>query len=361
VSHSKERKEKVCLNCQTPLYGRFCHICGQENIEAKQTVWDLVAHFFYDITHFDGKFFTTFKDLVLKPGFLSSEYMAGRRSSYLNPIRMYVFTSALFFLIFFAIVNPKQMKFNSGTRQQRDSVLRNVDQKINGALAEAKDKADSDVILKGQQGWKKIHAPITSDSSSKDSSEGVALAFDDNKFKTVEAYDSAQHKLPVDRQDGWLKQLYTHKSIEIKAKYDHDQAGFYRDWMDTFVHNFPKLLFISLPLFALMLKLLYIRRKQYFYVDHGIFAIHLYIFAFSAMLILFGLSHLRIALHWDWVSWVEFAVYVFWLFYLYKAMHNFYHQGRVKTIFKYALLMFMFATFTSLLMGVFLLFSILEL
>jgi len=81
--------------------GRYCHVCGQENVEPKESFWHLLTHFFNDITHFDGKFFITLKDLLFKPGFLSKEYMIGRRASYLNPVRMYVFTSAIFFLLFF--------------------------------------------------------------------------------------------------------------------------------------------------------------------------------------------------------------------------------------------------------------------
>src|SRR4029079_8070293 len=84
------------------IHGRYCHVCGQQNLEPKESVWHLVSHFFNDITHFDGKFFTTLKYLLLKPGFLSREYIKGRRSSYLDPVRMYVFTSAIFFLLFFA-------------------------------------------------------------------------------------------------------------------------------------------------------------------------------------------------------------------------------------------------------------------
>ncbi len=67
------------------VIGNFCHNCGQENIEPKETVWHLISHFFRDVTHFDGKFFTSLKDLILKPGFLSKEYMVGRRANYLNP------------------------------------------------------------------------------------------------------------------------------------------------------------------------------------------------------------------------------------------------------------------------------------
>jgi hypothetical protein len=107
VSHTKEREEKICLNCGAQLTGRYCQVCGQENTEPKETVWGLVSHFFNDITHFDGKFFSTVKYLIAKPGFLSAEYIKGRRASYLHPIRMYVFTSAFFFIIFFSLFPPE--------------------------------------------------------------------------------------------------------------------------------------------------------------------------------------------------------------------------------------------------------------
>ncbi len=90
--------------------GLFCHNCGQENIEPKESVWHLVSHFFQDITHFGVKFFTSLKDLIIKPGFLSKEYMIGRRVRYLNPIRMYLFTSAIFFLIFFSLYAVGKLK-----------------------------------------------------------------------------------------------------------------------------------------------------------------------------------------------------------------------------------------------------------
>ena len=103
MSHLAERKEKNCLNCGTTVVGKYCHVCGQENVEPKETFWQLASHFFANITHFDGKVFTSMKDLILRPGFLSNEYMSGKRASYLNPIRMYLFTSFVFFLVFFSL------------------------------------------------------------------------------------------------------------------------------------------------------------------------------------------------------------------------------------------------------------------
>jgi hypothetical protein len=78
VSHLPQRKEKDCLNCGTTVIGKYCHVCGQENTGRKESVWHLISHFFSDITHFEGKFFASIKDLILKPGFLSKESMIGR-------------------------------------------------------------------------------------------------------------------------------------------------------------------------------------------------------------------------------------------------------------------------------------------
>ena len=65
MSHFKERKEKKCLNCNAIVHDRFCGICGQENIEPKESAWHLINHFFQDITHFDGKFFSSLKYLEI--------------------------------------------------------------------------------------------------------------------------------------------------------------------------------------------------------------------------------------------------------------------------------------------------------
>lgn len=101
MGHHQLRKENNCLNCNAVVSDRFCGICGQENIIVKESFWGIISHFFKDISHYDGKFLSTLKYLLLRPGFLPAEYLRGRRLSYLNPIRLYVFTSAFFFLIFF--------------------------------------------------------------------------------------------------------------------------------------------------------------------------------------------------------------------------------------------------------------------
>jgi ribosomal protein L40E len=129
LPHQHERKEKICLNCGSRLQGRFCHNCGQENLEPKESIGHLLTHFFNDVTQFDGKFFTTLKDLLIKPGFLSREYMSGRRVDYLNPVKMYLFTSAIFFLLFFPFLH-----------NEKNSI---IEMNINGKSLNTIDRMDS--------------------------------------------------------------------------------------------------------------------------------------------------------------------------------------------------------------------------
>ena len=102
------RTEKYCLNCGSYVEDRYCTHCGQENIEVKESVRHLISHFFFDLTHYDSKLFVTLKDLILKPGFLTREYLVGRRTRYLHPIRMYIFVSFLYFLVSLSFNNVEE-------------------------------------------------------------------------------------------------------------------------------------------------------------------------------------------------------------------------------------------------------------
>src|SRR6186997_2178628 len=93
----------------------------------------MVTHFFYDITHFDSNFFTTVEDLLFKPGFLSKEYMIGRRARYLHPVKMYVFTSAIFFLLFFSFFSSLAFKSTMDdplTKKQRKELIESRNEKL---------------------------------------------------------------------------------------------------------------------------------------------------------------------------------------------------------------------------------------
>ena len=131
-------------------------------------------------------------------------------------------------------------------------------------------------------------------------------------------------------------------------------------FINALMHSFPQMLFISLPIFALVLQLLYVRRKNYYYANHAIFSVHLYVFVFIVLLLIMGLAGIRNYMHWNWINlFIAFCVgYIF--FYQYKAMRKFYMQRRAKTIFKFLLLNLAMFFVIGLLFIVFALFSLLK-
>ena len=386
MSHSKERHEKICLNCNAELHGRYCHACGQENIEPKETVWSLISHFFYDITHYDGKFFSTTKYLVTRPGFLPKEYIEGRRARYLHPIRLYVFSSALFFIVFYSLFS---FKYNE--RERMDKVVRDAEEakttldsaKIK-ALSNAKDKGDSSVIENAfgiviqpymvtleadtvgeTDEWKeklrkkmeKKERESKEREKKKKSRNTFNLIDPDQKYTSVAQYDSVQKNLPAKERDNWIERRAKHRDIELHKRYGNDRGKMLEDLLEKFTHTFPYLLFFSLPLYAFYLKLLYWRRKQFLYVTHAIFLIYLYIFTFIDLLVYFGLNEIHESMHWNWIGWIEAVVLLYGIFYAYKAMRKFYGQGRGKTFLKFCILNFVAFWSITLLFAAFFLFA----
>ena len=333
MSHAPERQEKDCLNCGTIVQGKYCHVCGQENIVPKETFWSMVIHFFYDITHFDGIFFTTSKDLLFKPGFLSKEYMKGRRKSYFHPVRMYVFTSAFFFLIFFSFFSPiGTITTNTEipiTPERRAKIIADVE-------ASLKSKTGDSVVLKQLAILMDTSKQVTlSDIWALTDQESPSVSVDGKKYKSKKEYDSLQQLLPVSERHGWFMRRMVINSIEVNKKFENDPDNALRSIGDKVLHKLPYMLLLSLPLFALLLKLVYIRRKNFYYADHGVFSIHLYVFTFLMLLVLFSLGELFSVLKWDWFGWVVFIFLLGIYFYLYKAMRKFYEQRRGKTILKF--------------------------
>ncbi|MBI2731709.1 MAG: DUF3667 domain-containing protein [Sphingobacteriales bacterium] len=372
MSHGKERAEKNCLNCGTEVAGRYCQQCGQENIEPKETFFHLVKHFFYDITHFDGKFFETVKLILFKPGFLSKQYMAGKRVSYLNPIRMYVFTSAFFFLIFFSFMSPGETLKMSEVKPKNKvaglaEILKGAKEDMEDEIKNSKDSAEKTEKLKQIAAIEHDLERLAKDSTIvSDSLESFKYVFQkakinpfEKRFESAEAYDSVQNSLQGDAKDSWMEQFFTRKKIMWDKKYG--EGHVMEALKEKFLHSIPQMLFVSLPFFALLLKLLYIRRKKFYYADHGIFSIHLYCAIFILLLIIFGLNKMREATHWEWLSAIISLSAFSILVYIYMALKKFYEQGYVKTFFKYFILMILNSVVAGILLMLFLLLSVVRL
>ncbi len=348
MSRLRERLEKNCLNCNTEVEGRFCQNCGQENIETKETVWQLGSHFFKDITHFDGKFFNTLKYLFLKPGFISSEYYIGKRANYVNPVRMYIFTSFFFFLIFFSFFKLNQA--NILTMDVYGKTM--VDIKTMDSLT----LDDFTKKINKERGFGEKPMNISELNNYMESSfDSSGFKLFSTTYQSKDQYDSLI-KIGVVKHS-WLKRKIIFKELEIHKKYRNNRKESFRDFFNILLHSLPQMFFVSLPIFAFLLHLLYIRRRAFYYVSHSIFAVHFYIFSFIIMLFMFGLNKLSIETNWEFIKYLQTFLGFGILFYLYKAMRRFYKQRRAKTILKFFILFLLFLVTILFLFTFFLLFS----
>ena len=118
----KERtlpKDTVCRNCGTQTVGRYCHECGQDlSTGIAKPILQLIAQVLDNAFALEGKTPRTLGNLLIRPGFLSSEYRMGRISRYVLPAKMFWMST----LIFFAIL-ISQMNMDSWLNNNTDSKI----------------------------------------------------------------------------------------------------------------------------------------------------------------------------------------------------------------------------------------------
>lgn len=90
----------TCLTCGAALVGNYCHNCGEKRADARRlSVKHFMGEAVQELTSLDSKLFRTVKLLLFKPGFLTLEWLAGRRKPYVKPLNLCL---AVFALTIFA-------------------------------------------------------------------------------------------------------------------------------------------------------------------------------------------------------------------------------------------------------------------
>lgn len=268
----KDAGGRNCLNCGAALAGRFCHECGQEDEDRRIPFRKLLSEVFGEIFSFDSRFFRSIRPLLLRPGFLTQEYMAGRRVRYLPPFRFYLVASVAFF----------------------------------AALA----LNHSRIV---QVGASDLSAPVTI-GIRPDSTTTTALdTRTTGSGSTTAAAPDSLAELP-----GFLAEILT------RAASDGDRLN--REIRSAL----PRLMFLLMPLFALMLWLLHIRTRR-LYIEHLVFALHLHTVSF----LLLAVALLAGRLIGPRVGGVlQGLAFLLVVAYLFRAMRRVYARSVLKTLVK---------------------------
>ncbi len=324
------RKENDCLNCGTILEGHYCHICGQENLEMHESFGHMMNHAISDYFHFDHQFFHTLKPLLFKPGFLTNEYMAGRRAQYLHPVKMYIFISIVYFLLLVqsshTSVRAQPTSDSPATTEKKmDSIKRVIEHNPNFSAKEKKTLLSA--LSKGKIVTSYGIVKVTEDQNDK---RGPNTWFaPTTKDTTYEQYLENQAKLPGGQRDDFFTKLWNRKKIEYRQLYGNSAKVVF---VDEIRHNAPKMMFLLLPLFALILKIAFWNNKK-FYVEHLIYSFHIHCFLFLTLSLLIILQ-MTLPAAWKIIDWCTLAATIYIIWYIYRSLLVVYHRSRFRTFTK---------------------------
>jgi len=321
MSHGKLRVDKTCQNCGNEVMHHYCSHCGQENTETRQPFYFLITHFIEDFVHYDSSFWHTIKNLFLKPGRITNEYLSGKRNSSVNPVKLYIFISFItFFLI--AIIPTKTPLKEDNTKSTSSKEV------VMDGKAEVKQSLDSlamnGVISKQQKDL--INKAVQNDTE---------LNLNEVDLQTIE-----QLEKKVDAEVPLLTRFIS-KFKELKAN-NISTEQIAESIIAHTLKLIPKVLFIYMPFFAFLLWLFY-NKKKYWYFDHGIFTLHYFSVILLSVLAIYILtalsSYIEISFIVSILRFIAVLIGLFTIVNFILALHRRYQENRFVTTLKGIILM----------------------
>lgn len=345
MSSIKLRKEKDCLNCGHVVEETYCPHCGQENIELKEDALHMITHAIADYFHFEHKFFGTIKPLLFKPGKLTVDYVAGKRASFLHPIKLYIFISIVFFITVFSSNKKKEKEAEPSAeiteKLKNDTVTSKSVKEVRQILAYlplSKSKKDS-ILKEVRKDIKEDGSAFVNIGSSRKSKKRYNKLLSEEK--SVEEYEKKQRALPKDQRDNFVVNYFTKKGIEFN-KYPDPSAKIGEDM----IKYVPKMMFLLLPLFALILKLVYLRKHRFYY-EHLIYSFHTHSAIFLAFITCAFLGWLTSFVY-DLSDLISFIGFFYIIWYIYRSLRTFYGSSRWVTVLKFFFLNFCYSILLTL-------------
>ena len=318
-----------CENCGAPLTGHWCAKCGQPAIDYRRSFRHVIADVLDSFLNWDSKFFATIGLLITRPWRLTNEFLSGKRVRYLHPARLYLLASILFFFavtywVKSAHLDPKRLTPEARAEIAADLEKKNltpeqranVEKALRNLPPETADKIEQAINRKETA----AEMPKTEDARDKEPEAK-------KPYRAQPEFDNTDSAAPSNRFEKW---------IEGRAKEKLGERGTNLQlFLITMISNVPYMVLCCIPLFAFVLKILYLR-KHVFYIDHLVYALHIHTFAYLVIMLIVlatvGLNRSVPGVLAGWIVgllWTIFAVQIF------LSIRRVYRQGWFVTVFKF--------------------------
>ncbi|MCW8878229.1 MAG: DUF3667 domain-containing protein [Kangiellaceae bacterium] len=246
-----EASDSRCANCGTGLAGPYCHNCGQSAKSMIKVFRELMKELTEDVLGYDSRIKHTIWPLIFKPGQITLDYIRDKRFHYVLPLRLYLITSLV--LIVF-------LQFNTDTSELA---------KLNNQVEQSEQQKNKNEIDSKTRETKEVKPPEESTNLATDIN--IEDANIDLAAEEVEDIPFAK-ELVKKINDNWRDWLKNPEPL-VKQIFD----------------VLPYMMFVLLPVFALIMKLFYLFAKR-LYIEHLILLLHNHCFIYVVLIlqIVFG-------------------------------------------------------------------------
>jgi hypothetical protein len=251
-----------------------------------------------ELFNLDTRLLRTLRRLLLQPGRLTLEYVAGRRAGYVPPLRLFIFSSFILFLLL-GILSTQAVT---------------IEGSASGAL-------DSLVTEEVRQ------APPTSEGNAEANSEArVDVVSNDPIQMSEEVTQAMATKADSLRTVTTLRGQLHYALLRGLLRADRSPQLF----MQQLIGRLSGLAFLLVPAFALLLKGLYVRSGR-LYMEHLIFALHAHVVFFLMLIVIVVIALLGAG---NSLGYVQGALFWGAGLHFFLALRRTYQQGWIKTFLK---------------------------
>lgn len=384
------RKATTCPNCGTALAAKmnFCSTCGQENHDLKVPIGHLIYEVVEGIFHFDTKFWTTTKAIFTRPGRITKDFLEGRRARYVPPVRLYIFVSFVFFFLVSVLSDrgidavDQATKPGPALKKALDEELTRFTHAPDSALAgrvmrlpstrrdalfdslearQRREKAENTAF--NPSVWKSyverqvgeqlrrttgdsLHQAtldkqeVATGTDSGTPETGNTLAFSSTiprrDLMRLKTFSDAQIDSVLQangQESGWFTRAMARQASRFVSRENSGETvkSQSRELIHKVVKNASVMMFILMPVVALLLLALYHRRERFYY-EHLIFSVHLH----TVVFLIFSLAFVVwLGSRYDGVfGWAALLTGA----YLWLSLKTVYGQGWLRTSLKFFLL-----------------------